>query len=359
MDSESMKKVNIPGFIALALLIAVSGSILSVLYVLGGSLIPASFRILATLIFTVVLGIITSVGIGITKTGNRLAAFFAVLIGVILFSYVKWNVFFGLNYAKTSMELGLGVKIDLFTDYKLVLEYIVSCLKTPKYLLFDFAQHNKLGTWAFDGGAEYMNGALLWLIWAGEFVFIAAVSVYECTRSRGLYVPSIKNWATPEFIDAPFENLDKYEIERLSEGNFEDFSEKQFQIPGAKKAYHIACFSANSENTGFLGVYLFNKFNNNVNKTLVCAPFYVGVEKAEALALLLKEKYSEPVEYFDAELDDEIIQALENEPGENDNYSDEDFAEKTAAETTEEFAPEEFAPKAGFDKEAVPEENTL
>jgi len=168
---------GIVGAIILFLLYALLGSIIGVVYILAVDIMPSIYICGAlAVLYGVLMARITSL---FKNKTSRLNMLIAVLAGVLIVTYVKWNAFFALNDTRFYLW-DYNEDFDLFTHFSLLLEMFRLFLVHPEEFINALTWYNEFGTWSYgENATANVTGMFLALIWLGEFLIITVPSLFE------------------------------------------------------------------------------------------------------------------------------------------------------------------------------------
>ena len=151
---------------------------------------------------------------------------------------------------------------------------VLSLLTSPKVLWKDIKEINRVGRWTLkshsytaDKDATNVNGWMLWIVWAGEFVSMGLV--FLAMTFIGFEKPFIESeddWAlpmgtAPRKFYAPDDLKGFKESMEMSEFNLFDLEIPVGQ-PQPAKFLTVECFKSRDLNENYLNVY-FHQFDKN------------------------------------------------------------------------------------------------
>jgi len=323
MDTVVEKKpLDLFASLLLFLIVSVLGTALTWLYLGLMDVVP--YIIVCIIIAVVYGGIMFGVVFWLKKTlriSNTVMAVIATLLAVIVINYFKWQIFFGVWYARVE-----GFDLSFFN-----LPYVIGeLLYTIQYpyahglnpvgvFLNDFRLFLDFGTWGLSDSGN-VRGVLLGIVWAGEFVIIFGLAIAGAIASVGILLPGTRQWAQPLYLVYNFETLESFQIERLAEykeidiilnqplagTNSEASTNEQGTvilsryISGATTVSNIAHLHSGDTPTDYIMVSETKTSQVNImqgQKTgKSSAPIYLGLEKIEELKQALRSKHlQEPV----------------------------------------------------------------
>lgn len=183
-----MDRTNFKSYILMFLLLVLLCSFLNTIYVYAMQLMPSIYMFLAVfLVFAYTLGETVKYLVKILKLPKDYYCFVFVICGLLIGTYIKWNCFFGYNFAKYELML-LGFEYDFIKDFKITAYMILRCVLQPKYFFEDIVMFNSVGTWGLinERGQfmEFVRGGYLAVIWITEFFVLTFYPLFTLNKSK-------------------------------------------------------------------------------------------------------------------------------------------------------------------------------
>lgn len=147
--------------------------VLPIFYIILGRLIPNIWFIaICALLLGMFLGFMVDLGIRIGKIRNfKVALGIAIICGLLAF-YVQWVFFDAIIYSRRGFTFNQSA-----ADLKQLISDMGYLFIRPVTLFNEMAALNEMGTFRIER-TQTVSGALLWLLWAGEFVVIVGSTIY-------------------------------------------------------------------------------------------------------------------------------------------------------------------------------------
>ncbi|MCX3267106.1 hypothetical protein OQZ29_20265 [Pedobacter agri] len=153
--------------------------ILPIIYIILGRLIPNIWFIaIIAFLLGMGLGFFIDLGVKIGKLRNRkIVTAIAVFCGLFAF-YVQWVFFDTLIYSQKGFTFSLNA-----TDIKLLADDFFFLFTHPNILFQEIVNLNEVGSFRIKG-TDTVSGLLLWVIWAGEFIFILGGIIFSVLNGQ-------------------------------------------------------------------------------------------------------------------------------------------------------------------------------
>lgn len=250
-------KANPVGLLGLLLITVIAGSVLSVIYLFLVQKIPSvKLSVLFTLVLGGVMGAISGMACSIFKIRNRTLAIAVSIIGILIYTYVKWAAFSSYVYE----ESFTAILPELLLD--------------PSELLSRITEISEYGTWSFGRDGDAVKGMVLILIWILEFLIYAGLHLYVLgDMANDPFIEKENKWAQKFKTGFTFRNFD-VKANRTSIENDPGFilsfveAPENIQPTGHVEAelFHSSDFSENY--LDIIQVVINNK-NNRDNKKVI------------------------------------------------------------------------------------------
>ena len=339
MDGLSEKKpLNILGSLVLFLVVSIAGIVLSWLYL--GLMDVVMYIIVCIFIAVAFGGVLFGLVFGLKKVlriTNNVTAVIAIILAVVVINYFKWQMYFGVWYARDRM---FDVSFFNLPDVLRYLHFMIvfpfeNGINPVAEFFSDLMVFLQSGNWGLFESPEPVRGVFLGIVWAGEFLIIFGLAIVGAVTSVGILLPGTRQWAQPLYLVYNFQTLESFQIERLAEyketdiiinqplagPNSEASTNEQGAvllaryISGASTVSNIAHLHSGDTPTDYIMVSetkasLVNIFQGKkAGKS--SAPIYLGLEKIEELKKALRSKHiQEPT--IEAEGDTEEDNVDEN-----------------------------------------------
>jgi len=180
---DTQKKGGIGGLLVLFLIYALVGSLLSFVYIFLVDVMPSIYvcGILAVA-FGAIMGLLVRLLRRVLHVSNIFLSLLAILLGIAVMSYVKWNLFFSLHDSRYYFW-DYGEEFSLFADFGFLMRVFADCLATPGDFISGIVWYNDVGTWSYgENPVDNVRGGILAVIWVGEFIILSYSSLREAFR---------------------------------------------------------------------------------------------------------------------------------------------------------------------------------
>lgn len=176
---KSSNKANPLGLLSLLLITVVAGSALSILYLFLVQKIPSiKLSVLFTLVLGGVMGAIGGLAVSLFKIRYRTLAITVSVIGILIYTYVKWAAFASYVYE----ESFTAILPELLLD--------------PSDLLSRVKEISEYGTWSFGRDGDAVKGTVLIIIWILEFLIYAGLHLYVLgDKANDPFIEKDSKWA--------------------------------------------------------------------------------------------------------------------------------------------------------------------
>jgi len=218
-DLTEKKPLNIGGLLILFILFTVAGVILSYAYL---GLIEFSSSIYPNIIiaggYGVLLYFLVHGSKKMLKITNDNGAIIVVILGIVIINYFKWQIHFGVWYARFAgydlSYIDIGYVLEM-------LEYMIaypfeSGLNPISVFFSDLRFFNSVGTWTFGGGATPVTGVWLAIVWIAEFIIMFGIPLIAAMIAVGVLLPSYNKFASPKHLLYNFTHFADSQLETLA-----------------------------------------------------------------------------------------------------------------------------------------------
>ena len=253
------KKTNSLGLLVLLLITVIAGSAISILYLFLVQKIPSiKLSVLLTLVLGGVMGALGAMICSVFKIRNRTLAIAVSVIGILIYTYVKWAAFVSYAYEgsfTTILPELLLNPIDMLDRIKLI---------------------NEVGTWSFGRDGEAVTGIFLAIIWILEFVIYAGLHLYVLgDKANDPFIEKDNKWSKKFDAKFIFRDFD-VEANRASIENDPGFLLTYLEAPGnipntghvEAEFYHSSDFSENYLNVNRIVINDPSKNNRDEKKII-------------------------------------------------------------------------------------------
>ena len=156
-------------FVYLLVLLLIGIPVLSVAYIYLIFYIPLIYvNILVTLVCGGALGLLVGHAAKLGKARNPFLVMLFAFLAMILLKYVQWAIYVPLVFTNAYEIFDWTFFERLTESAHLVFE--------PRALWFGMDFINEFGVWSIGDG-DVVNGTMLWVVWAGEFLIMAACAI--------------------------------------------------------------------------------------------------------------------------------------------------------------------------------------
>ncbi|WP_231426561.1 hypothetical protein [Pedobacter sp. Leaf250] len=169
-----------PSAIIITLAIGILASlVLPIIYIILGQLIPNIWFIaIIAFLLGMGLGFFIDLGVKIGKLRNKkIVTFIAIFCGLLAF-YIQWVFFDTLIYSRKGFTFNLNS-----ADLKILLDDFFFLFTHPNILFQEIINLNEVGSFRIKSTGN-VNGLLLWVIWAGEFVVILGGIIFAVLNGQ-------------------------------------------------------------------------------------------------------------------------------------------------------------------------------
>ncbi|WP_316796592.1 hypothetical protein [Pedobacter agri] len=169
-----------PSAIIITLAIGILASlVLPIVYIILGQLIPNIWFIaIIAFLLGMGLGFFIDLGVKIGKLRNKkIVTFIAIFCGLLAF-YIQWVFFDTLIYSRKGFTFNLNS-----ADLKILLDDFFFLFTHPNILFQEIVNLNEVGSFRIKGTGN-VNGLLLWVIWAGEFIVILGGIIFAVLNGQ-------------------------------------------------------------------------------------------------------------------------------------------------------------------------------
>jgi len=141
--------------------------VLPLFYIVLGRLIPNIWFIaIIAFLLGLGLGFFVDLGVKIGKLRNKkIVTIIAIFCGLFAY-YIQWVLFDTLVYSRKGFTFNLNGE-----DLKFLAQDFVFLFTHPNVLIQEIINLNEIGTFRIES-TDTISGALLWVVWAGEFIVI-------------------------------------------------------------------------------------------------------------------------------------------------------------------------------------------
>ncbi|PZP42399.1 MAG: hypothetical protein DI598_16965 [Pseudopedobacter saltans] len=255
---------SIQGFIITLCLGIIGAVVVPIVYIILGRLIPNIWFIaIISVLFGFAVALFIDLGIKIGKVRSKKTA---VGIGVfcgLLSYYLQWVVFDALMYSPKGFTFNLGSE-----DLKMLLKDIFYLFVHPNILFGEICNINEVGSFRIKGSGN-VKGALLWVIWAAEFLVIVGSTIYGVVTGKVMHPFSESNdeWMEKRktSIRIPVVNDKETFVTRLQNGDHK-ILENEPALATADSYAEVNIFESNGDSMKYLTV--FNVQNTRKKKDL-------------------------------------------------------------------------------------------
>lgn len=188
------------GFILLILSTAIVGSLISFVYLKINEICPSVYLCVFLAIgYGLVLGFIATKLCAVFKMRNPSIAIIAMIVGCLIFTYVKWSIYDYNDWQTTIDYLKNNGKWESYIyNYGDISKITLwDIIKDPKLLWEDIKYINSEGRWSLGRSATTnVHGAFLWIVWAIEFAILFFIPVVMArSKANHPYIENEKEWA--------------------------------------------------------------------------------------------------------------------------------------------------------------------
>jgi len=279
------------GILILFLSFIVTGSIASLLYIAyqdrAISLFIAGFMgaVLAFVFYITVKTCMSSF-----KLSGGAGVIFTVIAALLVIHFLKWNMFFALQWWRAwHWEYGYSIN-SMFTDFGGYLSYLryitLWSLSDLSVFIDDFRVFNYYGTWAtvdLYGRGENVRGVLLAFIWIGEFILISTPPIYAAAtgKVKGIFIESMDVWATPFCMPFRFYAFSDEEMDKISYGDIDIIVNRPLAGSYEPNCVVIADLYVEGVLTDYIAIFKANDGDNSMGKHI--HTFRLGRDKIREL----------------------------------------------------------------------------
>ncbi|MDR2903215.1 MAG: hypothetical protein LBU77_01725 [Clostridiales bacterium] len=301
MENEYKNRLNMPGILAMFVLLTLILIPLNAAYILIMAFMPSIY-----LCFLIVLGFgllqaaLIHVFFKLFKVTNKGIGLLFVLIALLIGVYFKWNFWVSFQIFYASDEF------NLITDFPDILLFTTTMMTTPADTFYFISELNAYGTWGVDEG-EAITGAMLTIIWIIEFFVMNGPAAIAPFTQKLVFIAEKNAWASPRYIPLAYDAFDSYELDALRALDFRPVVDKPLSArPNGAKTYRLAFLGIGNEWTGHIAVYKMQRFNKTTYELIQGEPIFIGVEECQKLNTLIQEKYAPQPTQTPPELSDNI-----------------------------------------------------
>ena len=157
-------------FVYFLVLLLIGIPILSVAYIYLIFYIPLIYvNIIVTLACGAVLGFLVGHAAKLGKARNPLLVMLFAFLAMLLLKYVQWAIYVPLIFANVYEVFDWNFFERLVETGYLILD--------PRALWFGVEIINEIGVWAIGDSSAPVNGVMLWIVWAGEFLIMLVTAI--------------------------------------------------------------------------------------------------------------------------------------------------------------------------------------
>ncbi|MCL2602996.1 MAG: hypothetical protein FWD90_00785 [Defluviitaleaceae bacterium] len=216
---EAEKKGNIGGLILLFAVLTAVGFLLSYVYIGLNDVVPYIYlNGLFALFFGVGLSLIIRGMKKACKITSKIPVFIVVLVCLLIVNYLRWNMFFGMWYARYLLDWDINPFLnmrDFFETFSWTLT--LNPINIVGDFISDLRFFNYWGTWGLSESGN-ITGIPLAFIWICELLVINVLPIVTALSAVGFFLHEKNAWATPVFNDYSFRPISKDALERIEIG---------------------------------------------------------------------------------------------------------------------------------------------
>ncbi|MCL2363406.1 MAG: hypothetical protein FWC71_01945 [Defluviitaleaceae bacterium] len=276
---DEQRKGNLIGLIILFVLLTLTGSALSFVYIALNDVVPFIYlNALFALGYGLLLcGIIMWVK-KVCKITNNVATGIVVFFSLIIINFIMWQWFFSLFHYRWSTGDWINPFLDIGTLFE---QFRFMMADNPgrliPYFLDDLRLFNEQGTWTIGGGDRAVTGILLALVWIVELVFINIFPMVAAFTTLGFFLHEHNEWATPRYLPYAFDEMARDDLDLVANGNSDLLPIlAQAHIPGGSDAVHyqLAALNHGDTPTDYIGIYRYTPSDEQEKKKSVTDSFF-------------------------------------------------------------------------------------
>ncbi len=162
----------------------VAAFVLAIVYVIINRIIPNIwFSAITAVLLGLGIGAAINFGIQIGKLRSKVIVLVITLFCALLGFYVQWVFFDTIAYSENGFTFDLNSN-----DIKALVADFFFLFMHPGILFEEVSQLNEYGTFSIESSST-VSGALLWAIWAGEFIVIFGGALFAVFKEGTIDTP--------------------------------------------------------------------------------------------------------------------------------------------------------------------------